>query len=152
MKFITFFSIIVGHLFPPGSGSNPDSQPQHCRKGGRRVLASESGWILCRTQKRIRRLKSDMSQSSRNQGFSYYIFAWWQKDPYPYLWLMDPNPGPGGPKTCGSGFWFGSTTLLLERSPMSHVVLPAHDTGASNDEKIISENLGPLKVVTLCYF
>jgi hypothetical protein len=28
----------------------------------------------------------------------------------PCLWLMDPDPDPGGPKTCGSGF--GSGTLM----------------------------------------
>ncbi len=34
------------------------------------------------------------------------IFAWWQKDPNPYLWLMDPDQG--GPKIYESG----SATLL----------------------------------------
>jgi hypothetical protein len=29
-------------------------------------------------------------------------------DPNPYLVLMDPDPDPGGPKTC----WSGSATLL----------------------------------------
>ncbi len=43
-------------------------------------------------------------QNGRNQGF-LTIFAWWSKDPEPdsYLWLMDPDPDPGGPKTYGSG-------------------------------------------------
>ncbi len=42
------------------------------------------------------------------------IFAWWYKDLDldPYLWLMDPDPDPGGPKTYGSnGSW--SATLLF---------------------------------------
>ncbi len=26
-----------------------------------------------------------------------FIFAWWRKDPNPYLWLKDPDPG--GPET-----------------------------------------------------
>jgi hypothetical protein len=43
-------------------------------------------------------------KNSKNLDFSYY-FAWWWKDPDPYLWLMHPDPG--GPKTNGSG----STTL-----------------------------------------
>ncbi len=35
-------------------------------------------------------------------------------DPGPYLWLMDPAPDPGGPKTCGSsGSGSGSPTLLV---------------------------------------
>ncbi len=40
----------------------------------------------------------------RNQGFSYY-FAWWLKDPDPYLWLTDP----GGPETYGSRSGFESS-------------------------------------------
>jgi hypothetical protein len=58
------------------------------------------------------------SQSSRNQGFSY-IFYWWQKDPDPYLWLMDPDPE--GPKTYGliriqirntAWYWFKVWTII----------------------------------------
>ncbi len=29
----------------------------------------------------------------------------------PHLWLMEPDPDPGDPKTCGSGFGSGSATL-----------------------------------------
>ncbi len=32
----------------------------------------------------------------------------------PYLWLMDPDTDPGGPKTCGSGSGSGSPALLLK--------------------------------------
>ncbi len=56
--------------------------------------------------------KDKKSQNSRNQGF-FYIFAWRLKDPDPYLWLMDPDPDLGGPKTYGSGFGSGSATLLV---------------------------------------
>ncbi len=36
------------------------------------------------------------------------------KDPDPYLWLLDPDPNPGGPKTCGSSSsGSGSPTLLF---------------------------------------
>ncbi len=51
------------------------------------------------------------------------IFAWWY-DPDPYLWLMDQDPDPGGPKTCGSGgsgsggSGSGSETLLPKLSPL----------------------------------
>ncbi len=43
------------------------------------------------------------------------IFAWWLKDPEPdpYLILMDLDPDPGGPKTCGSAFESGFATLLV---------------------------------------
>ncbi len=37
-------------------------------------------------------------------------------DPDPYLWLMNPDLDPGGPKTCGSGrsgFGSGSATLVM---------------------------------------
>jgi hypothetical protein len=37
-------------------------------------------------------------------------FMWKGKDPDPYLWLIDPDPG--GPKTCGSGSGSGSPTLI----------------------------------------
>ncbi len=43
------------------------------------------------------------------------------KDPDPYLWLMDPDPG--GPKTCGSrgsrsGFGSGSNIGELQKKPI----------------------------------
>ncbi len=34
-------------------------------------------------------------------------------DPDPYLWLMDPDLYPGGPKTYGSGFGSGRLVLTL---------------------------------------
>ncbi len=48
------------------------------------------------------------------------------KDPEPerdpYICLMDPDPDPGGPKTCGSrGSWFGSvfgSSTLLQNQPL----------------------------------
>ncbi len=45
------------------------------------------------------------------------IRIWSRKpDPVPYLWLMDPDPYPGGPKTCGSGGSRpGSAILLITR-------------------------------------
>jgi hypothetical protein len=44
------------------------------------------------------------SQSSRNQGFTYYFCL--MMDPDPYLLLMDPDPG--GPKTSGSATLLGA--------------------------------------------
>ncbi len=49
--------------------------------------------------------KDNKSQRSRKTvGIKVLvtIFGWWQKDPDPYLWLMDLDPDPGGPQTCGS--------------------------------------------------
>jgi hypothetical protein len=60
------------------------------------------------------------SQNSRNQDFSNY-FCMMKGDPDPepdpYLWLMDPNPR--GPKTCGSGSWFGSGSATLVEGGMN---------------------------------
>ncbi len=51
------------------------------------------------------------------------IFAWWYKDPEPYLWLTDPDPDPGGQKTngtvriqirnsvCQTGLWYRTSLL-----------------------------------------
>ncbi len=41
----------------------------------------------------------------------FLLSSWWQKepDPDPYLWLMDPDADPGGPKSYGSS---GSVTLI----------------------------------------
>ncbi len=36
------------------------------------------------------------------------LFMWQEKDPDPYIWLLDP----GGPKTCGSSSGSGSPTLV----------------------------------------
>ncbi len=36
-----------------------------------------------------------------------------EPDPDPYLSLMDLEPDPEGPKTCGSGSRSGSPTLLV---------------------------------------
>jgi hypothetical protein len=66
-------------------------------------------YIIFRRWKVIKKL-----QNSTNQGFSYYsIFDWWRKDPEPdqYLWLMDPDADPGGPKAYG----YGSASKLNER-------------------------------------
>ena len=51
-------------------------------------------------------------QNSRNQGFSYNFCLIID------LWLMDPDPDPGGPKTFGSGGFgsgFGSGSATLDR-------------------------------------
>ena len=50
------------------------------------------------------------------QYFSPLITCMWKgKDPEPdpYLWLMDPNPDSGGPKTCESGSVSGSPILVI---------------------------------------
>ncbi len=46
---------------------------------------------------------------------SYFASTFMRKDPDPYIWLMDPDPG--GPKTCGS-CGFGSPTLILSYNPL----------------------------------
>ncbi len=38
-------------------------------------------------------------------------------DPDPYVWLMDPDTDPGGPKTCGS-CGSGSPTLHISKCPV----------------------------------
>ncbi len=49
------------------------------------------------------------SQNSKNHCFSYY-FCFMD----PYLWLMDPGPDPGGPKTYGSyGSGSGALGVML---------------------------------------
>jgi hypothetical protein len=55
-------------------------------------------------------------RSHKTVGINFFltIFAWWQKDPGPYLWLEDLDPG--GPKTCGTN-GSGSGTLLQTDSP-----------------------------------
>jgi len=55
-------------------------------------------------------------RSHKTVGFDVFltIFAWWYKDPDPYLWQMDPDPG--GPKTYGS---YGSGSALLLCIPSS---------------------------------
>ncbi len=50
------------------------------------------------------------------QYFSPLITCMWiGKDPEqdPYLWIMDPNPDSGGPKTCESGSVSGSPILVF---------------------------------------
>jgi hypothetical protein len=50
------------------------------------------------------KLKSQKeSQNSRNQGFSYYFCMMIEGSGSGYLWLVDPDPDPWGPNTCGSG-------------------------------------------------
>ncbi len=49
------------------------------------------------------------SLTRRNQGFSNY-FCMMIEDPDLYIWLVDPDPDPGGPKTWGSS-GSGSGTL-----------------------------------------
>ncbi len=44
------------------------------------------------------------SQNSRNQGF-FTIFAWWQKDPDPYLWPTDPDPIQEAQKHTHPQYW-----------------------------------------------
>ncbi len=56
-----------------------------------------------------------MSQNSRNQGF-FLLYLLndgriGNRDPDPYLWLMDPDPG--GPKTRGSGTLITFTTSWI---------------------------------------
>ncbi len=36
-------------------------------------------------------------------------------DPDPYLWLMDPDTYPGGPKTCGSGIRIPNTAFYMNQ-------------------------------------
>ncbi len=45
--------------------------------------------------------KSKTSHKTAGIKVFLTIFASWYKDPDPYLWLMDPDPG--GPKSYGSG-------------------------------------------------
>ncbi len=59
--------------------------------------------------------KSQRSHKTVEVKVFLTIFAWWWKDPEPvsYLWLMDPDADPGGPKTYGSfGSGCGCGTLL----------------------------------------
>ncbi len=48
------------------------------------------------------------------------------KDPEPYLWLIDPDPDPGGPETYGSdGTWYGfgsGSATLLDRMKFSNLL------------------------------
>ncbi len=68
--------------------------------------------------------KSKRSHKAVGTKVFLTFFAWWWKDPDhdpepdpvldPNLWLMYPDPDPGGPKTCGSGgSGSGSATLVL---------------------------------------
>ncbi len=43
------------------------------------------------------------------------------KDPDPYIWLMDPDPDPGGPKTCGSPI-LGQTVHVAQVCSLSNSV------------------------------
>ncbi len=47
------------------------------------------------------------------------VFAWWLKDPDPYLWQIDPVPDPGGPKTYGSVGSGSATLSLLQLAPFT---------------------------------
>ncbi len=60
-----------------------------------------------------RRPKNRSHKAIEIKGYLFF-FAWLQKAPDPYLQLMDPDPDPGGPKTCGSG----SATLVI--GPTQH--------------------------------
>ena len=40
---------------------------------------------------------------------------------------MDPDPDPGGPKTCGSGFGSGSATLLVTGTDLVSEIYEAED-------------------------
>ncbi len=58
-------------------------------------------YIIFQRQK-VKRSK----KNSRNRGCSYYFFFMIEGSD-PYLWLTDPDPDPGGPKSYGSGqHWF----------------------------------------------
>ncbi len=48
-------------------------------------------------------------------------------DPDPYLWLMDPDSDPGGPKTCGSS-GSGSAILVSTHACIAYDVLKAVET------------------------
>ncbi len=45
--------------------------------------------------------KSQRSHKTVGINFFLTIFAWWKKDPDPYIWIMDPDADPRGPKTYG---------------------------------------------------
>ncbi len=47
------------------------------------------------------------------------IFAWWQKDSDPNLWLEDTSPDPGGSKTYGSDGSGSATTTRPFSKPIS---------------------------------
>ncbi len=57
--------------------------------------------------------KNKVIKRSQTVGINVFlnIFAW-EKDPDPYLWLMDPDADPEGPKTYGS-YGSASATLLM---------------------------------------
>ncbi len=63
-------------------------------------------WYGCGVRSFFKDKKSYRSHKIEGITVFLTIFAWWQKDPDPYLWLMDPDPG--GPITYGSG----SATLV----------------------------------------
>jgi hypothetical protein len=73
---------------PTGSGSRSGS--------GSTTLFWRYIYIICKEKKSKR--------NHRPIGIKVFldIFASWYKDPDPHLWLIDPDPDPGGPKTYGS--------------------------------------------------
>ncbi len=91
--------------------------------------------------------KSKKSQNRRNQGFSYYFCLMIEGSGsgiIPYLWLMDPNPDPGGPKTYGSATLHITSGILIRICSWNEYRLPV--ATISNNKRQVRYSTADLRL------